>query len=932
MERKDTFAFDVFLSYSRKDIAFARLLEKTLRSYRPPKEFGIQRPLKVFRDESDLVGSDLTQALEANLARSSKLVVICSPASRLSIYVGLEIQTFARLRGPENIIVVLYCEPAQLGSFSDDTPDSLFHPELVAMFGNPLAEDYRGFDPKRQKTNRGKFQFRWFGLLARIYDREKADVERRERRRQATTRRLWSTLLVGFSVSLAMLSIWAVIERNNAVHQSQIALSRQLAAQAIEASSRSLDLALLLSLQAVLTNDSRETENALARNVHLHGALKQFLAAHSDTVWSVSFSPDGRRIATGSQDHSVIVWDARSGAPIGDAYLYRGAVRSVAFCPDGQSVASGDESGDVVIENLATRHAFKFSKQPAKVLSVAYSPDGSHLASANSIGQLYVWDLGEPRSVFLHINVDVVPGRSAEIRSIAFSPDGTLLASTTSDGNLALWDARNGKLRRRWVAHHGGAQGVAFSPDGTAIATSGDNGEVKLWAVATATAIQTFPVHRGKVYSVAFVQGGALLASAGEDQVIMLDDVASGREAFRVSAHEGAIYGIGANREGTLLGSTSFDRRLVLWNVAADSPRFMLGPQNASIRDIAFRPDGKEMASVNWVGELILWDTLTGRAKQTILAHSGEPAYRAVYSPDGRWLATAGGDNRVVLWDAVTHTRHLALAWHQRAVRSLAFSPDNRYLASGDRDGKIALWSVESGRMIEEIRGHDVDTAVYSLAFSPDSQTLASAGFDRQVLLHELRKGMLLAEHRLHQEAVRAITFSPDGKTIASGSVDGWVILWNVASDRKQKLFHGAGVGGVAYSPDGKTLVSVGDDRNVTLWDVRTGVVKVQLKGHEAKVQAVAFSPKNPFLIATAARDKTIRFWDIDLLQWRKDACEIANRNLTCGEWNTFVGTDIPYQRTCKNKPFPVDWNTKSKQCDVTATLGEPGSDSTRDQ
>ena len=333
----DAYGFDVFISYSRKDLAFARPLEKALREYRPPRVLDVpQRHLRVFRDEADLVGATLTQALEENLRRSAKLLVISSLNSRQSKWVGLEIETFVRTHRPEDIITVMYSPKISSGGHSEDIPGNLFHDSLTALTAGPhdepLAADFRGFDPSSDRVSRGAFRGQWFGILARLYERSRATVEQREAERQKNRRRMQASVVGIAFIVLAALAVWALIERARAVAHANVALSRQLAAQAFEMSGRRLDLALLLNLQALSTDDSSEVRTSLARDIHLRGPLKVFLTGHKDTVWGAAFSPDGHWMASGGQDKSLMLWDSAI-SPMGrqtiGGSVCRGPVRRV---------------------------------------------------------------------------------------------------------------------------------------------------------------------------------------------------------------------------------------------------------------------------------------------------------------------------------------------------------------------------------------------------------------------------------------------------------------------------------------------------------------------------------------------------------------------------------------------------------------------------
>jgi hypothetical protein len=102
------FSYDAFISYSRRDKAFATVLQAALQGYRPPKSLGLShRHLRVFRDEQDFTGSGYTSSLEKSLNASTKLLVICSPAARQSTFVNDEIRRFVKVRGADHIIPIL---------------------------------------------------------------------------------------------------------------------------------------------------------------------------------------------------------------------------------------------------------------------------------------------------------------------------------------------------------------------------------------------------------------------------------------------------------------------------------------------------------------------------------------------------------------------------------------------------------------------------------------------------------------------------------------------------------------------------------------------------------------------------------------------------------------------------------------------------------
>jgi len=141
---------------------------------------------------------------------------------------------------------------------------------------------------------------------------------------------------------------------------------------------------------------------------------------------------------------------------------------------------------------------------------------------------------------------------------------------------------------------------------------------------------------------------------------------------------------------------------------------------------------------------------------------------------------------------------------------------------------------------------------------------------------------------------------------LASGGADNTIILWDVAAGQllgQPLTDHTNWVLSVAFSPDGKMLASGGADNTIILRDAATGQPLGQpLTGHTGWVSSVAFSPDGKML-ASGSKDNTITLWDVSFDAWRNQACRVANRNLTQSEWDQFIGSDIPYERTCPDLP-----------------------------
>jgi hypothetical protein len=223
--------YDVFISYSRRDRTFAEALEKALERYTPPKDLAVpQRHLRVFRDEQDFTGVDYEKAVGRHLQRSGSLIVLCSPAARQSRYVGDEIRTFAEARGADRIIPVLVDGLPNNEAGHDDEGRKAFPEALCDVLGMPLAANYRGFDPGRQKLDRGQHFDAWSTILANLYGVSRADLERREKRRQARRRRIAAGITGSIIAALSVALVFTLISRREAIEQRGIAETRRMEA------------------------------------------------------------------------------------------------------------------------------------------------------------------------------------------------------------------------------------------------------------------------------------------------------------------------------------------------------------------------------------------------------------------------------------------------------------------------------------------------------------------------------------------------------------------------------------------------------------------------------------------------------------------------------------------------------------------------------
>jgi GAF domain-containing protein len=295
--------------------------------------------------------------------------------------------------------------------------------------------------------------------------------------------------------------------------------------------------------------------------------LDHTLKGHSGWVTGVAFSPDGRRLASGSWDQTVKFWNVSTGQELSTVGGKMNEVQAVAFSHDGHWLAAENSSDTVTVWDATTgrqMHTLSSNKPlgiPGSnwVYSIAFSPDGRWLASGVDDKTVRLWDVATGRMV------RDLTGLRRSVMYTAFSPDGHWLASGDDAKNIRIWDASTGQEIQRLSGHKKAIYAVLFSPDGRWLASASADKTVRLWDVVTGQEVHTFTGHGNIVTSLAFSPDGRWLASGSWDKTIKIWDVETGLEVQTLVGHDHPVYSIAFDPSGRWLASGSEDGKINLW-------------------------------------------------------------------------------------------------------------------------------------------------------------------------------------------------------------------------------------------------------------------------------------------------------------------------------------------------------------------------------
>ena len=565
---------------------------------------------------------------------------------------------------------------------------------------------------------------------------------------------------------------------------------------------------------------------------------------HTSGVTSVAFSPDGRRILTGSVDNTAILWDTETGRQIRAFEGHTNSVGSVAFSPDGERILTGSGDGTAILWDTETGRKIRtFEGYTGWISSVAFSPDGRRILTGSWDRTAILLDTETGRQIW------AFEGHTAFVTSVAFSPDGRRILTGSEDRTAILWDTETGRKIRVFEGHTNSVRSVAFSPDSRRILTGVQldplkNNRTILWDTETGRQIRAFGGHTSSVTSVAFSPDGRRILTGAGGEIFLVRDTETGRKK--------EVFG---------------DKTAILWDTETGRKIRVFEGHTDAISSVAFSPDGRRILTGSGDRTAILWDTETGRQIRAFEGHTG--AVRSVFSPDGRQILTRASASTFILWGTDTGRNIRTFEGHTQRISSVAISPDGRRVVDGLIQGNVRdrtaaiLWDTETGRTIRAFEGHT--SSVTSVAFSPDGRRILTGSHDRTAILWDTETGQKIRAFEGHTSSVTSVAFSPDGRRILTGSHDRTAILWDTETGQKIRAFEGhtSSVTSVAFSPDGRRILTGSHDRTAILWDTETGQQTWAFEGHTEFVTDVAFSPGSRRIL-TGSLDNTAILWDTE--------------------------------------------------------------------
>lgn len=327
----------------------------------------------------------------------------------------------------------------------------------------------------------------------------------------------------------------------------------------------------------------------------------------------------------------------------------------------------------------------------------------------------------------------------------------------------------------------------------------------------------------------------------------------------KFKGHTGSVKALCVNSNTNIMYSTGSDGKVIAWNLnEADVPATTYIKGGGGNLSLAISQNGRLLAVGSEVGNIQIIDLINPTAKPVQLkAHQGA-VYSITFSKDGQQLFSTGADKKILLWDLATSSPSVIYN-EGNTVRALSISPDGKFLASGAEDGRVLVWDIRNNQMV------------------------TFGGDDRN--------------------PVYAVSFNYSGTLLASGDIKGNVKLWNPYSKKLIKSFksHSARVVDIKFSAKSDLMVSSSYDGSVYIFDTRyVNAPPIIVREPATWILSVALSVDNKYLIMATNKPDFIISVPSQTKYMADLLCSKITRDLTNDEWNTYIGSDLKYEKTCE--------------------------------
>lgn len=431
----------------------------------------------------------------------------------------------------------------------------------------------------------------------------------------------------------------------------------------------------------------------------LDSPLEFVMRGHDGGVESVSFSPHGRRLVSGSWgEPTVRVWDLSSGTQISELHGHRERVTSVDYGPNGALVVSGSWDKTVKIWDADQGNEIASNDVHEKnVRAVSFCPTREEVASGSDGKRIYVWDYEKQKITHCF------RGHEGEVTTISYDPEGKKIASGSTDQTVRIWNLDRDREVTYLPNHDGTVRSVDFGPNGNILVSGGDDGTVKIFFLSEENTHISLKAHEGWVQSVAISPCGGYVVSSGRDKSVRVWDIDSAKEVTRLEGHDKSISSVDFG-PGNRIASSSRDKTIRIWDDIQQEEVLEMQGHVRKVDGFSCEPNNMKISSFSRDGTLKVWDLKTGRML-TKFCH--DSWVTDVAFCEKRDLLVSGSLDQVIrIWDLEDESLLATFEGHEKGITAVTTSYNGKLILSGSYDRTLRVWNSDSHEEVVQLGKH----------------------------------------------------------------------------------------------------------------------------------------------------------------------------------------------------------------------------------
>ena len=587
---------------------------------------------------------------------------------------------------------------------------------------------------------------------------------------------------------------------------------------------------------------------------------KQF--GHSARIRSLDYHPDGRHLATVSDDGSLVVWDTDTESILSRIELQR-PFRVVRFHPDGDRLAAGFVDGDALVlkfdpaeETALKITSLRFSTETQPLNAMQFSHRGDALmigtGAMGSSGRVLIYDCETAK------RKQTIENEGRPVLAVAWGPDDRVIAY--GDYRLFVHDLVSGERLHELAGHDNWITAIDFRPDGKHVVSCAYEPIAKIWGVESGRHLKSLFGHTSFVTSAEYSDDSTLIATGSADSTLRLWDARNAAPLETLWGQYGGIEEVSFNHDGQTL-ATCGTWCAKTWDSKGQTRKPFGAELHTKIVDSVIGPESKSIFTCDLNGRVHEFRLATRAHLHTFGTDLADQTLRGVaVSRDGKYVAWASEDGSVSVHDrASAETRRLL--GHQGAVTAVGFGAEGD-LFSCSLDGSVRRWN-------RTTQGTEVvfesDQSLLNVLSSACGRWLAVAEPEHIRVLETDTFEVVVSFHRkrTYEQDGFPMAFSNDGEIFAAATQGSQTTVWSIPDGEAlgSLLEHSMPVRDVAFSPCGKRIVTSSREGTIKLWDTQYFQVVLTLNHFNGYAETVQFSPDGEKLVA-GLYDGSIEVWE----------------------------------------------------------------------